>query len=431
MIFVQKHLIPLKIFPLERYINPCATLYGKDFPALMLMEMRELLSKILFRKSAPLILLSRSLPSGSFFALFICPSATPSTAAWTNGRLASYKGATFTYDGQGRRASKGSVTYMYDSQSRLIKQSNGLEYYYDRSGVCGVKYNDNTYVYRKDIQGNICAILDNTGNVVVEYKYDAWGNHAVLDANGADITSTTHIGNLNPFRYRGYYYDTETGLYYLKSRYYDPETGRFITIDDISYLDPETINGLNLYAYCGNNPVMNVDLDGHEWWKFWEWDWAKIGMIALSVVEVIAGIAVIVISHGSAIGYGLGLIGTGISSVIGGVLNESNGGTFLAGWAGGQVGGLISTFIPGIGSAIGAFVSSIITDAIDGKDINWGNAWLSAGIGFLLGIPSGVFSDVAAEAGKDIILQIVNGGNASLISLIGTIIDLIRGRKNG
>ena len=104
---------------------------------------------------------------------------------------------------------------------------------------------------------------------MVEYKYDAWGNHAVLDANGADINDASHIGNLNPFRYRGYYYDTETGLYYLKSRYYDPETGRFITIDDISYLDPETINGLNLYAYCGNNPVMRIDSKGNDWNSFW------------------------------------------------------------------------------------------------------------------------------------------------------------------
>lgn len=118
------------------------------------------------------------------------------------------------------------------------------------------------HVYRKDIQGNICAILDSTGNVVVEYKYDAWGNHAVLNASGGDIEEGTHIGNMNPFRYRGYYYDTETGLYYLKSRYYDPETGRFISIDGISYLDTETVNGLNLYAYCLDNPMMYVDLNG-------------------------------------------------------------------------------------------------------------------------------------------------------------------------
>ena len=104
--------------------------------------------------------------------------------------------------------------------------------------------------------------LDSNGNVVVKYKYDAWGNHAVLNPDGSENENSTFIGNVNPFRYRGYYYDTETGLYYLKSRYYDPETGRFITIDDVSYLAPDTINGLNLYAYCGNNPVMNVDPAG-------------------------------------------------------------------------------------------------------------------------------------------------------------------------
>ena len=87
------------------------------------------------------------------------------------------------------------------------------------------------------------AGLDSAGNVVVNYVYDAWGNHAVLDANGNDITDLTHIGNLNPFRYRSYFYDTETGLYFLKTRYYDPEIGRFITIDGIEYLDPERVAG--------------------------------------------------------------------------------------------------------------------------------------------------------------------------------------------
>ncbi len=100
------------------------------------------------------------------------------------------------------------------------------------------------------------------GNVVVKYKYDAWGNHKVLDAAGAEITSSSHIGNKNPFRYRGYYYDTETGLYYLQTRYYDPAIGRFLNMDSINYANPESISGLNLYAYCGNNPVMNVDPTG-------------------------------------------------------------------------------------------------------------------------------------------------------------------------
>ena len=95
----------------------------------------------------------------------------------------------------------------------MIKQSNGLEFIYDESGIAGLVYEGQTYLYRKDGQGNIRAILDSTGKVMVKYIYDAWGNHAIQDANGEDIETATHIGNLNPFRYRSYYYDTETGLY--------------------------------------------------------------------------------------------------------------------------------------------------------------------------------------------------------------------------
>ena len=90
---------------------------------------------------------------------------------------------------------------------------------------------------------------------MVEYSYDAWGN----------CTVTKNVGGtaeINPYRYRGYYYDEETGLYYLQTRYYDPRTGRFLNADSVECADPETLNGLNLYAYCGNNPVMNVDPTG-------------------------------------------------------------------------------------------------------------------------------------------------------------------------
>ena len=191
------------------------------------------------------------------------------TAGWERGRLLNYlDGNNFSYDGQGRRIKKNNTVFTYDGEGNLVKQSDGLEFVYDTNGLSYVKYNNAVYFYRKDAQGNIIALLDNSGNVVVKYVYDAWGNHAVLDANGADITDVNHIGVLNPFRYRGYYYDTETELYYLQTRYYDPETGRFITIDGIEYLDPETINGLNLYAYCGNNPVMNVDPTGHAFLVF-------------------------------------------------------------------------------------------------------------------------------------------------------------------
>ena len=110
--------------------------------------------------------------------------------------------------------------------------------------------------------------LDTDGRRMVQYVYDAWGNHKIVDGYGNTITSSTHIGIINPIRYRSYYYDTETGLYYLQARYYDPVIGRFISTDDVDYIDPEVINGLNLYAYCGNNPVMNIDPSGHSFTAF-------------------------------------------------------------------------------------------------------------------------------------------------------------------
>ena len=131
---------------------------------------------------------------------------------------------------------------------------------YDHTGILGLcDAWGNFYYAKKDAQGNISALLDGIGNLVVEYKYDAWGNHKVLNPNGTENTEPSFIGNVNPFRYRGYYFDTNTGLYYLQSRFYDPEIGRFLNADTIDYLEPDTVNGLNLYAYCGNNPVMYYD----------------------------------------------------------------------------------------------------------------------------------------------------------------------------
>ena len=185
-------------------------------------------------------------------------------ATWEYGRqLTAFDGNTFSYDARGRRTAKNSITFTYDFNGNLIKQSNGLEFLYDHTGLFAVKHGTQTYFYRKDAQANIVALLDNTGAVVVKYKYDAWGKCKLLNADGSEITDSNHIGILNPFRYRSYYFDTETGFYFLKTRYYDPETGRFMTIDDLSYLDPDSINGLNLYAYCRNNPVNRVDSEGN------------------------------------------------------------------------------------------------------------------------------------------------------------------------
>ncbi|MDE7083299.1 MAG: hypothetical protein K2O89_06340 [Clostridia bacterium] len=183
--------------------------------------------------------------------------------SWLYGKyLTEYDGNKYLYDSRGRRLGKNGKQHIYDDAGELICIFEGLQFVYDNAGLTGFIHNKTQYFYRKDIQGNIIAILDETGAVVVTYIYDAWGNHAVLDADGKDITDIEHIGNLNPFRYRGYYYDVETGLYFLQTRYYDPETGRFISQDSVEYAEPETVNGINLYAYCGNNPVMNVDPSG-------------------------------------------------------------------------------------------------------------------------------------------------------------------------
>ena len=185
------------------------------------------------------------------------------SATWKGRQMLSFDGNNFTYDGIGRRTSKNSLTFLYDDKGNILKQSNDLEFFYDFEGVTSVRHKKQMYFYLRDGQGNIIAIVDSTGSVVVQYYYDAWGNHKVVDANGDEIIDQDDIGNLNPFRYRGYYYDTETGLYFLQTRYYDPEVGRFLNRDSVQYADPETINGLNLYAYCLNNPIAYKDSNGY------------------------------------------------------------------------------------------------------------------------------------------------------------------------
>ena len=141
--------------------------------------------------------------------------------------------------------------------------------------MVGFNYNGTDYYYRKNLQGDSLAIVNASGSVVAQYDYDAWGT--VLSVTG--ILAST-IGAINPFRYRGYYYDTETKLYYLNSRYYDPEVGRFINANDVQYLgeNGDFVN-YNLFAYCANNPVKTVDENG----KFWH---IVIGAVIGAVVNV-------------------------------------------------------------------------------------------------------------------------------------------------
>ena len=262
------------------------------------------------------------------------------TLTWRFGRrLTSFGDNTFDYNAEGKRIKKNDISYIYDSQGRLFAQSNGIEFFYDEnSSPIAFAYNGEVYYYKKDLLGNVIEILDTTGTTVVKYTYDAWGNHKVLNPNETENISTSFIGNINPIRYRSYYFDIETGLYFLQTRYYDPQTGRFINIDDISYLEPEIINGLNLYAYCLSNPIMYFDNSGHmpEW----------LGWI-ISGVAIIGGIILCATGVGGIAG-GV-LIGAGAGSLINGYVAKANGGDFTAGY----IGGAISGALCGVGAGFG------------------------------------------------------------------------------
>ena len=131
-----------------------------------------------------------------------------------------------------------------------------LHFYYDANGYpLSVVYNDTTYYYATNLQGDVVAIINTSGKQMVGYTYDAWGR--LLSTTGS-LAST--LGTYNPLRYRGYVYDSETQLYYLQSRYYNPTIGRFINAD--SLVSTGGLLGNNLFAYCNNNPVMHSDPSG-------------------------------------------------------------------------------------------------------------------------------------------------------------------------
>ena len=144
----------------------------------------------------------------------------------------------------------------------MVNETRELVYLYDESSMIGVMYSidgadPQPYYYHRNLQGDVIAIYDANGEKQVEYAYDAWGNCETI------CRDTKALAETNPIRYRGYYYDIETRLYYLNARYYSPEWRRFISPDAAEYIDPETPNGLNLYAYCNNDPVNFADPSGH------------------------------------------------------------------------------------------------------------------------------------------------------------------------
>ena len=224
--------------------------------------------------------------------------------------------------------------------------------------MIGVLYSRNgaslqPYYYRRNLQGDVIAIYDSTGNIKAEYAYDAFGNCTVTNSTLYDLAHN------NPIRYRGYYYDRETKLYYLNARYYNPEWRRFISPDSTEYIDTETPNGLNLYAYCNNDPVNHVDPNGN--FGFW---------IAALIGAGILGLA------------GLGATAYADLSDDGEIFNGSIdadayiGNTLVAASIGALAGGLIFTLGPSIASFLGSSFSFALPSL---GTLNMGGALAIAG----------------------------------------------------
>jgi RHS repeat-associated protein len=154
----------------------------------------------------------------------------------------------------------GGVTHTYTVEgTNILREEYGehvLDYLYGVDGeLVGFTYDGTAYYYEKNLQGDVIWLTDASGNEVAKYTYDAWGKVLFVEGN-------TEIANINPIRYRGYYYDTETQLYYLNSRYYDPETGRFINADDAG-IAASQYGLINLYVYSSNTPINNIELMGY------------------------------------------------------------------------------------------------------------------------------------------------------------------------
>ena len=294
------------------------------------------------------------------------------TMTWTGRQLTTLtqngKQNTYKYDVDGLRLEKtaGGVTTQYQYVNGQLlgeKRSNGvvLRYTYDVLGaLSGIQYKNaagvtTNYIVRCTLSGDVDQIYDTKGNLLARYIYDTWGNTlSVTDASGKAITDPLHIASINPIRYRGYYYDAETGLYYLQSRYYDTTTRRFLNADEILGANSD-INALNLYAYCGNNPVVREDDKGNAWFAS-----MFVGVITQYVGDVVGNVLE-------------GKSGVEI------FWPTSSPGEYIA--AG------VTALIPGTGFA-GAFIRNAVTEGIKaiekklkGQEVDWVESIVNIGTG--------------------------------------------------
>ena len=242
-----------------------------------------------------------------------------------------------------------------------------LNYYiYDMTGIAGMTYCGETYYFEKNTLGDVIGIRKRDGLLVATYTYDAWGNILTKSGSMADI---------NPFRYRGYYYDNETGFYYLQSRYYDPSTRMFINADDYEIVSTlaQTVGQLNMYAYCNNNPIMFTDESGH-------------GILLSTILGAVLGF----ISGG--LSYSNGEFKWDWDAAVNGFITGTITG-FLGGAISGTLGALGSTlgkttrmFFQGVSNSLVSGLIYIAQQVIINGDVSFTNLSLSMEIGFMSGM---------------------------------------------
>jgi RHS repeat-associated protein len=300
----------------------------------------------------------------------------------------------YSYDENGIRVLKSSGsntcsfvlegTNVVSMTERTPSKAVRLDFTYDPNGlVLGVTSGEDEYFYVKDIEGRILGLIDKNGNYVVKYKYDAWG------VPQKTVLVSCDVAEFNPFLYKGYFYDEETGFYYLKSRYYNPTLRRFINADGMAKIDQNSLTKINLYSYCGDSPIEGYDPDG-------SWDWCKFGKVALIGLVCVVAVAVMAAVAPAAtpvlVGAAIGFVSNGVVSVVSQLASSGK----IDGWqvftdafigaAGGAFGsaglGMGATII---GNGIIGFVSSAASDWVADRPFDLPAAALNLGLGCAFG----------------------------------------------
>ena len=297
------------------------------------------------------------------------------TLTWKNGRQLATATKTGTsvsygYDLNGLRTSKkvGGVTHTYLYAGGQLQRetyisgriTRKLDFLYDQNGrPYALNYSNGTttslYYYVLNLQGDVIQLVGTDGNIAASYRYDPWGR--VISATGS-------MANINPLRYRGYYYDTETGFYYLQSRYYDPTVCRFINADSYASTDTGFI-GNNMFAYCNNNPITGYDPTGEILWE---------AAIICAAIGGISGALSALVTGGDATDIVLGAV-FGLAS-----------GFVIGGTGGAIIGRVVGAGISAIGAGLdAAYNGASLTSTVACAGISFVTAFGAASLSALCG----------------------------------------------